>query len=249
MVVTVVIVLGLLAVLYFFAHYNFWRSIVDDKYPRILMYHSINKADNNISNELVVSPNSFEKQLAYLVKKGFRFVTVSELLEQDNCTKCVALTFDDGFSDNYTEAYSLLKKYGAKATIYLAPEITDIDRLTPSMIKEMQNTGIVEFGAHTLSHCNLSKVTDEKAKYEIFASKSAVETLTGSKCEAFAYPYGRYSDSTVELVKEAGYSSAVTVKKGIGPLTDRFRMKRVSILGSTNIIQFHLAITRGRYRV
>lgn len=251
MIIAVVCVVLALIALYVSAHYNWWRKPVSVQHPRVLMYHSINDTVADISPDLVVSPGAFEQQLQYFKKRDYRFYTVSELIDLPEAerARAVALTFDDGFEDNYSQMFPLLKHYDAKATIYLAPEIEGIERLSQEQIREMLASGLVEFGAHTLHHINLDKADEADAQAEIEGSKAAVEAVTGQPCRAFAYPFGRYNDSNVAQVQATGMDSAVTVKKGIGPLSDPFRIKRISVLGSTNALQFHLAMTRGRYRV
>ncbi|QJD72403.1 polysaccharide deacetylase family protein [Marinobacterium sp. LSUCC0821] len=214
------------------------------------MYHSINERVDNLNAELAVDPKNFEKQLKLLKSKEYEFCTISELIDSHKSnTKCVAITFDDGFKDNYEIAFPLLKKYGAKATIYLAPEISEIEKLSPEMIREMATSGLVEFGAHTLNHINLQNCDLETARFEVLTSKSRVEELTGKRCNAFAYPFGRFTDEVVDIVKTSGFNSAVTVKKGISEIVDPFRIMRISVLRSTNLLQFRIALSRGRYKV
>jgi peptidoglycan/xylan/chitin deacetylase (PgdA/CDA1 family) len=214
------------------------------------MYHSIRKESGNSHSELVVTPDAFEKQLKLLQEKGYTFLTITELLNsKHNQSPKVSITFDDGFRDNYEIAFPLLKKYGAKATVYLATEIDGIEKLSKEMIAEMVNSGLIEFGAHTLSHCNLEKCDVSSAEAEVKGSKERVEALTGRKCEAFAYPFGRFNEDVVKIVKSSGFSSAVTVKKGISDIVDPYRIKRISVLRSTNILQFKIALSRGRYKV
>ena len=243
-----IIGLLLLGGLYLSAHYNWWRPKVSHRYPRILMYHSINREVGALVPDLVVTPEQFETQLKYLMQRGYRFYTLSELVQSPHEDKAVALTFDDGYRDNFTEMFPLLKQYDAKATIYLSPEFAGMDLLTTDQIKEMHASGRVEFGAHTMSHINVSTAEKTIAEDEIRRSKSYVEQLVGY-CQAFAYPFGRYHDDNAAFVKQCGFTSAVTVKKGIEPLNNLFRIKRISILRSTNALQFHIAMTRGRYRV
>ena len=247
--IAIALIALLLVALYLSAHYNWWRPTVDDKYPRVLMYHSISTSVGDISADLVVNPQDFDAQLQYLSNNGYRFYTITELLESNPEGKAVVLTFDDGFRDNFTEMFPILQRHNARATIYLAPAIEGIERLNQQQIETMRDSGLVEFGAHTMHHVNLDKAEAEIAVAEINESKTVVEQVTGLSCKAFAYPFGRYNDETVEQVKKAGLSSAVTVKKGIEDINDPYRIKRISVLGSTNSLQFHLAMTRGRYRV
>jgi peptidoglycan/xylan/chitin deacetylase (PgdA/CDA1 family) len=144
-----------------------------------------------------------------------------------------------------------LKKYKVPATIYLTPDIRCIEALSSSQIKEMQASGFVEFGAHTMTHVNLTKVDNEIAQKEIAQSKEAVEKLTGILCESFAYPYGRYNEQHVQMVKDAGFTTAVTTKKAIATFDhlNPYTLPRLSISGCINMIQFYLILSRGRYKL
>ena len=214
------------------------------------MYHSVDSHPAaGVAAELVVRPKQFERQLRYLSRRGYQFYTVSELFEAPTEQRKVALTFDDGFADNYHQMLPILERYQARATIYLSPEIKGIEILSEPQIQEMVASGLIEFGAHTLSHINLAKVSIECAEQEIEGSKQRVEQLTGKACQAFAYPYGRFTEEVAQLVEQLGFSSATTVKKGISSLAKPFHLKRISVLRSMNMLQFHIAITRGRYRL
>lgn len=246
----IIIPIIVLGIVFFAAHYNYWRASLPAELPRILMYHSISDHCGSMPDELSVTPTSFERQLAALSKQDYEFFTVSELLARKNSGRpAVAITFDDGFLDNYTEAFPLIKKYKAKATIYLATNIRGIKRLSVEMIQEMQDSNLIEFGAHTENHKNLSTLSEEEAEQEIRNSKTRIEFITSVPCKTFAYPFGRYNDSNVAAVKAAGFKTAVTVKKGVSDLSDPLRLKRISILRSTNIFQFKLALSKGRYKV
>ncbi len=243
---------GVIALLALAARYNFWRWPKPLAWPRILMYHRIQPASADLprGEGITATTTQFEAQLAWLAAQGARFVTVSELMAAENPAHMVAITFDDGYADNFTHAWPILKKFSAPATIYLAPDMPDIDRLTPEMIHEMSADGI-EFGAHTMTHIHLPSTDDTQALAEIRASKHAVESLTGRPCASFAYPYGKFSDKHVAMVAAAGFSSAVTTKKKIVPRRkfDPLCLPRLSMVGQMNRFEFWLTITRGRYRV
>lgn len=85
----------------------------------ILMYHSIGEGGAFFA----VTEEDFEKQLLYLKRRGFVCITLSELVEKlerkEDVSSNVVLTFDDGYEDNYTKAFPLLKKYDIPATIFL----------------------------------------------------------------------------------------------------------------------------------
>jgi peptidoglycan/xylan/chitin deacetylase (PgdA/CDA1 family) len=120
-----------------------------------------------IGEELAVSPAAFERHLRYFSKKGYRFLTLSELYdhweELHRCRKrLVVLTFDDGYRDNYECLFPLLEKYEARATIFVSAGFVDPDPatrpgrfegyLSEPEIKEMQASGRVEFQAHGVTH-------------------------------------------------------------------------------------------------
>ncbi|MBN2855788.1 MAG: polysaccharide deacetylase family protein [Halothiobacillaceae bacterium] len=233
------------------ARYNLWRMPVAWHAPRILMYHRIVAADQHGKGEGIrTTPEQFAWQMAWLARRGVQFVTVSQLLAATNCTKLVAITFDDGYADNFTTAWPILKQFQAPATIYLAPNMPDIERLTPAMIQVMSAAGI-EFGAHTMNHVHLPSTDDATAMREMLLSKQAVEALTGLPCLSFAYPYGKFFDRHVAMVQAAAFASAVTTKKRILPCAafDVLRLPRLSMVGQMNRFEFWLTITRGRFRV
>lgn len=244
-----IFLLTLIAMVVFLAKYNIWRKKISLDAPRILMYHSISETPASAHPELAVKPDSFRKQIRYLQSQGFNFHTVSEIANGDASYPAVALSFDDGFADNYDVVFPILKDLSLKATIYIAPDIEGISKLSEQQIVEMQASGLIEFGAHSLSHVNLSTLDYEAAESEIVGSKIWLEGVTKIPCHSFAYPFGRFNDETVEILKKAGFSNAVTVKKGCETIADPMRIKRLSILRSTNLLQFKISIHRGRYRL
>ena len=227
------------------------------------MYHSISEhVGTEKHNKSRVKPKDFEKQMNWFYKNGWKSFTISELVKLDKIPeKSFVITFDDGFEDNFTNAFPILQKYNFKATIYLVPNQTInhweekntsvlSNLLNEKQILEMQNSGLIEFGSHTLSHVNLSTITDEQLINELRESKKEVENITKKDCEAFAYPYGKFDDKIVQAVKNAGYKNATVVKRGFFEQNDDvFTIKRIGILGTESFFDFILKISRIRNKL
>lgn len=255
--------------LWFSLRYAWWRPSVSYRYPRILMYHMIKAPVRGARyNGLRVSPAMFERQLCWLKKNGWASFTVSELVENSGRLpeKAVAITLDDGFEDNYSNAYPLLKKYAFKATLYLVEDRHERDwcvykkghhnsgeikretKLSDEKIAEMVQSGLVELGGHTLTHVNFATSSESKKWEELVQSKARLEKQFGVQVKTFAYPFGIYLPEDPPLVAEAGYSSAVTTESGIDLFADadKFQLKRVKISGKDNFLAFLMRMRGGR---
>lgn len=247
----VYVVLGLIvfaAILYFLGNYTFWLPLRSAKLPRIVMLHQV--TPHAEASGMNMPPAKFEQLLQYLVKKQAVFCFVSELDQYEGQSNVFALSFDDGFQDNYQYAFPLLKKYNAKATIYLATQIEGIEKLDTAQIQEMSASGLIEFGAHTQHHVNLLKLSDEEAFAEMQASKKDVEVLVG-KCLSFAYPFGRFNEKHQQMAKKIGFKNAVSTRKKVEAYTEtnQFNIPRVSTHGAMNALQMRIALAKGRYKL
>ena len=244
-VFAIVVTIGILVLL---GNYTIWLPYRAAKLPRIIMMHQV--TPHAPASGMNMQPQKFEQFLKLLIKKNSIFCYASELEEYIDKKNVVALTFDDGFLDNYQYAYPLLKKYNIKATIYLATQIEGIEQLQAEQIQEMFNSGLIEFGAHTQHHVNLLQIDDEQAYQEILKSKKDVETLI-SDCRSFAYPYGRFNEKHVEMVRQIGFKNAVSTRKKIERYSENNHLKlpRISASGKMNQLQMRIALAKGRYKL
>ncbi len=198
----------------------------------VLNYHKV----DNMNISLSVAPSDFEKQIAYLAQNGFHTVTPHELYMAftDGAalpTNPVLITFDDGYADNYTKAYPILKKYGMKATIFVITSLMGKPGyLTWGQAAEMEAAGLVSIESHTVTHGSLTGLTDDQIRYELTEAKHDIEQRLGKEVEFLAYPTGAYNLHIARLVKEAGYKGAFTVRYGnMDSATNLYAIERVPI--------------------
>jgi peptidoglycan/xylan/chitin deacetylase (PgdA/CDA1 family) len=170
----------------------------------ILMYHSISNApelDNRPYYRTCTRPEVFRRQIEFLHRNGYTALTLSAAaralaLAEEPSGRLVALTFDDGYADFFSEAYPVLNEFGFAATVFLPTayigaeqrQFNGIGCLTWSQIRELHQSG-VEFGSHTVSHPQLADLPMSSAEQELRASKMTIEENIGAAVASFGYPY------------------------------------------------------------
>jgi len=175
----------------------------DDGYtPKALMYHLVLEEPYNYSTGLFVRPTDLEAQIQALIDAGYIFLFADEYGKTKE--KSVVLTFDDGYVDNYTELLPILKKYNAKATVFIIGDLVNNhhEYLTKEQIKEMADSGLVQFGCHTMSHPYLTGLDDEEIAKEYTDCKALIKEFTGEECRTIAYPYGDYNNRVTAITKQ-----------------------------------------------
>lgn len=212
--------------------------------PVILMYHSVG-ADHGDKTSLDVPVDVFERQMNFLLRHGYRVIRLTDMADKIRraeklASRTVVLTFDDGYDNNYTNAFPILKKYGFPATIFLIASQLGQDYpvaegvparlMIKEMVREMAESGLIDFGSHTLRHPFLPDIRDPKRLHEeIVVSKILLEKIAGRSVKTFCYPVGGYSGSLERLVKKAGYEAAVTTGNHRGVNGDLFALRRIKI--------------------
>jgi peptidoglycan/xylan/chitin deacetylase (PgdA/CDA1 family) len=201
-----------------------------------------------------------------LRRLGLRGVTTGEgisRLRDGTARGCVAFTFDDGYADTLTSAAPILKRYGFRATCYVVSgALGDYNRwdaqflqeTKPLMSRQQLDAWLaagMEVGSHSCSHRRLHELPTDAARDEIAESRVALGNLLGVSIEHFAYPFGAFTADTVELVRRAGYASAVTVVPGVARASDdHLQLPRILVNGERGLWSFllHLAAPYARLR-
>jgi peptidoglycan/xylan/chitin deacetylase (PgdA/CDA1 family) len=169
----------------------------------ILMYHSVSEnlfGKIHPYTQINTAPPVFSMQMRWLRQAGYRSMPLADVLPAleagTDISKTIAITFDDGYMDFYTEAFPALKQCGFTATVFLATDriqtspvrIEGVDYLTWQQVRELHAEGI-SFGSHTVTHPDLRSLGPEQIDYELSCSKETIEQQIGESVDSFAYPF------------------------------------------------------------
>jgi peptidoglycan/xylan/chitin deacetylase (PgdA/CDA1 family) len=225
----------------------------------ILLYHQINViSEDRDPLRLAVSPDLFAREMQYLKTSGYQCVSLEALAKMmlngeripDNY---FAITFDDGYQDNYDNAYPVLREYGFTATIFLVPDRVgstpkwegvsarqDFPLMAWDAARELSAKGI-DFGSHTQTHAMLTKQSEKEVFLELESSKHSIEKELGKTVRLFAFPYEKAEPALQPLVEKAGYLAAC------GSLLypqNRFNLWRTECVGSDTLSDFRYKISK-----
>ncbi len=220
----------------------------------ILTYHRVGPH----VNRMIVTPDAFEAQLEFLKRNDYRVIRLSDLPDflegrKQLPKRAVAITFDDGHVSSYQNAFPLLKKYGFPATYYLYTDFLGArDALTWAQIREMHESGLIDFQAHSKSHSNLIvKGADEsepryreRLDVEIRQPRDLIQRHVPARVIQFAYPYGDANEAVLDRLAQAGnYKLGLTVNPGGNPFfAQPFMLRRTMIFGDHDLAAFKAAL-------
>lgn len=238
---------------------DLWTALT--KPPAILTYHAIG-APGEAASMYNVPLRRFRWQLRYL---HFRrtVMSVDQLLDHYLANRpvpgnCVAITLDDGYKDNYDHAFPALRRYGFPATAFIVTSLMGKSNtwdcesklvgrtiMTWDQAREMESGG-VQIGSHTISHCDLSAASATVVRSELEESRDDLRRELGKSDLLLAYPFGEYNSQVRELAEASGYRAACTVKEGfVTPSVGWFDLPRVHVDGRYGIVRFILALELG----
>jgi peptidoglycan/xylan/chitin deacetylase (PgdA/CDA1 family)/glycosyltransferase involved in cell wall biosynthesis len=218
----------------------------------VLMYHKIPDTPPATKHQIYVTKEKFEKHLAYFKQQKLTPITFADYLRFANGElpaasfprRPIILTFDDGYTDNYTNLLPLMQQYGYRGVIYLLGDFdvrynqwdlaTDPTEPRADIMDLAQKRAFVaagwEIGAHTMSHPQLTKLPLAEAVREIQQSKAALEAILQTEIVSFAYPYGDINAEVKEAVRAAGFALGIaTDTGGMYIEEDRMQVFRVNM--------------------
>jgi peptidoglycan/xylan/chitin deacetylase (PgdA/CDA1 family) len=223
----------------------------------ILTFHDIDDQRSFIS----FSPRVFRLGMAKLHESGYQTLSLLEAVDYlrrgtSFPDRSLVITFDDGYQTMYDEAFPVLQRYGLSATVFLTvgekgtagssdrlPSLEGRSMLTWREIREMHRWGI-NFGAHTLTHPDLTRLPFDRVEAEVCDSKAIIEDALGARVDSFAYPYGRYDRRSRQVVQQY-FACACSDKLGlITAGSDPYTLERVDAYYLRSDQLFDLMLTR-----
>jgi len=226
----------------------------------ILMYHKIPDAPIDSQHQIFVAKKKFEKHLKFFKFRGLTAITFKDYLVFVNGDRPIhefpkkpfILTFDDGYEDNYRNMLPLTQKYGFKGVMFLlgdfaitknnwddkeSPETNQL--MSYDQKKKFVDSGW-EIGAHTISHCDLTNLSNNQAQIEIERSKIILEEKLQTEIVSFAYPYGNYNEEIKAMVEKSGFKFGISTDSGGMVIEDdRFAVFRVNMFPGENLFQLY----------
>ena len=206
----------------------------DPRTVMVLNYHKV--MDEHMS--LSVPLADFEQHMKWLKEYGYTSITPEELYEfivngSELPEKPVLITFDDGYKDNYTNAYPIMKKYGFTGTIFV---VTGFLGVYDNYMTWEQAKGVKRFGLHTMVISN-----ERRTEGFIYTAKLMfnlaveIKNKLGIDADFMAYPTGTYNLHIAELVQKAGYKGAFTIKyDNVSRESNVYALERVPIFHTEN---------------
>ncbi len=224
-------------------------------YTPVLLYHQI--ALTHPYNDplgLGVPQEIFESQIRLLHKKGYQALTLDDIVDGKAINnkpnqKYVAITFDDGYVDNYLNAFPILKKYGFTATIFIPTAYIgknnswdggSLSLMTWEHAREMFDYGI-SFQSHTCTHADLTSLPEGKVLIELVESRNTIKDKLGISVKHLSYPFGQYNSRIMDLASQAGYRWACA--SGIANIQS-FSMERYQITSKDKGLSFNLKTSK-----
>lgn len=213
----------------------------------VLMYHSV-CVNRRVNSEYVLTPEKFRADMEYLIARGYKFVSFSEIYDYYTGKgslpeKPVAVTFDDGFLNNLTVVLPVLEELNIKANINVVgsytqkySDITDRSEsyacLTWDDVNTLKNSGLVEIGSHTWDMHDLGErrgcskkrgETDEAYRAALDSDVKKLNAALSENCgitpSVFAYPYGETSEGAQEVLEANGFTVLLTCEEKINAVS------------------------------
>lgn len=235
----------------------------------VLCYHAVS---DTWPSPAAIAPERLGAQVRYLLRRGYRPLTLSAALREAAPRKALVVTFDDAYASILRLGVPVLERLGVPATVFVPTDAAgeagqmawselaqwvggeheaELRCMSWEELRTLSSRGW-EIGSHTCSHPHLTELAAESLERELSASRAACEERLQLPCEALAYPFGSYDERVMNAVAAAGYAAAVTLDERIAaPLRGRgpLEVPREAIYRETGWVTFLAKTSRAVRRV
>lgn len=218
------------------------------------MYHYISTPPTGagpyrVGNSL--PPDVFNAHLDYLQEQGYTTITLKHLISYLATgrpplpPKPIVLTFDDGYRDNYENAFPALQRHGMTGTFFVITDFATQAASDPAYAlyatwdqwREMAAAGM-EIGSHSRNHPDLAGKDLDYLVWQALGSKETIAAQIGYHPRILAYPAGSYDQFVIDVFRSANFWGAVTTQQGVWQDSEHlFEIKRLRISYETGVAQ------------
>ncbi len=218
------------------------------------MYHYISVPPQDADAyryDLSLPPDVFQQHLDFLNEQGYTTIHLQDLIrylqrgEPSLPENPIILTFDDGYRDNYENAFPALQAHGMVGTFFIITDFADRAATDPNyaryatwdLLRAMDEAGM-EIGSHSRDHPDLRGKDDDFLVWQALGSRQTIEANLGKQPRVLAYPSGAYDEDVIRVFHAAGFWGAVTTQPGIEQDNQHlFELKRLRISHDTEVPQ------------
>ena len=228
------------------------RGLLGRQRVAVLLYHRVS---DEMRDNLTVGVEQFERQMAW-IRANYPVVSLEDVVNgavpRRSPRPAVAITFDDGYLDNFEQASPILIEHRVPAAFFVNTGMLGTDRafdhdldqighrvpvMTWEHVEALRREGFT-IGSHTVNHVDCGRVDPETLRRELVESKRALEDRLGLEEVLFAYPFGGRDNITpdgVKMVEELGYACCASAYNGLNDEIDPMNVRRIGVDHRFNI--------------
>lgn len=225
----------------------------------VLCYHAVSPTWRVTFS---VTPDTLERQLSLLVRRGWKGATFSDAVLCPPASKTLAVTFDDGFASVFERAEPILSALGLVGTVFVptsfisaeenlrwegieswesSPDAHELRCMSWEALGQLADRGW-EIGSHTHTHPHLGRLSDQELRDELRQSREQVAQHLGGTCRAVAYPYGEVDTRIAAVTEEVGYQAGACLSHSLASRGPHL-WPRVGVFHDDFDIRFRLKVS------